>query len=200
MSISIMAKNGPLLVPNQSGGVNLDVLTRLSSLEREVEAIKNLKATENGYGLAMISNAKDVTEVNSGLVMSAVQNNPSVSGTIASKIEELKAGNGIYKLLDLATLENGFSLIGSYEYSTVTISGNIVNVSAIVSGTFGGAERVILRLDNKIRPARNFVYTVRDSLDSMQEIRAVWDGTILSTAVGAEKQSIVSLNITYGTN
>lgn len=72
------------------GGVNAETLSRLSALEDELREVKSSKATETGYGLAKISDAQDVTNPNSGMVLSSVQNNASVEGTLAHKIEQIE--------------------------------------------------------------------------------------------------------------
>lgn len=64
------------------GGVNLELLTRLSALEQEVSAIKEAKATEVSYGLARLSNATDITETNNALVLPALQNNAGIPGSL----------------------------------------------------------------------------------------------------------------------
>ncbi len=65
-----------------AGGVNLELLTRLSVLEQEVAAIKETRATEASYGLARLSNATDITETNNGLAIPASQNNAGITGSL----------------------------------------------------------------------------------------------------------------------
>ena len=47
------------------------------------------KATETSYGLARISESTTVTETGSGLVLSAKEKNPAVSGSLANLVENL---------------------------------------------------------------------------------------------------------------
>lgn len=67
----------------------MDLLDRIASIETEIDAIKNTKASEQEYGLSKISNACDVTESNNGIALSAMQNNPSIVGTLANKVESI---------------------------------------------------------------------------------------------------------------
>lgn len=197
MKISIMTTNG---LNGLGGGENPNLQDRVAALEKENSDIKQSRAAEGMYGLAKISGSESVTETDSGLVLGAVQNNAALPGTIANQIQELKDRSGICSAGEFVELENGFSFIGGYEYQTVAVSGNIVNLAMIVSGTFGGEERVICRLKDSIWPARNFVYKMHDDTGTQREIRACWDGTIAAPAIGEEKTAIVTLNITYARN
>lgn len=51
--------------------------------------LKNTIASDSLYGLAKISNAADVTEEN-GIALSAIQNNASIDGTLAKKIQDIQ--------------------------------------------------------------------------------------------------------------
>lgn len=85
-----MTKTGPVLVPTKSsGGGNLDTLKKIEDLEREVSSINNRKATEIDYGFAKLSNATDVTGTDSGIALSAVQNNASVPNTLRCDLEKI---------------------------------------------------------------------------------------------------------------
>lgn len=63
------------------------------------------KATETDYGLARISESTTVTEMNSGLVLSAKEKNPSVGGTLANEIN--KINQSLTMQVAYATLLNG---------------------------------------------------------------------------------------------
>lgn len=101
------------------GGVNTDILKRITDMESELRLLKQSVATETDYGLAKITESSAVTEKDSGLVLSARERNPAVDGTLANKIKksEIKAktiefsltteadGAGIwYAEINLATL------------------------------------------------------------------------------------------------
>lgn len=51
--------------------------------------LKQSRATDRDYGLAKISNERSVTETNSGIALSAVQNNASTEGSLRNEIEKL---------------------------------------------------------------------------------------------------------------
>ena len=81
----------------RGGGITQSTLDRITELESTVEslsaALHNIigsKATETDYGLARISESTAVTETGSGLVLSAKEKNPSIDGTLAREIKELK--------------------------------------------------------------------------------------------------------------
>ena len=70
------------------GGTSLEALSRIAVLEKELSDLKQTIATPDTYGLSKITDATDVTE-NNGLVLGAVQNNASVPGTLANKIQSI---------------------------------------------------------------------------------------------------------------
>lgn len=88
---------------HKSGGINQNTLDRIIALETElqsikeglmqsgaeIEALRNGKATESSYGLARVSESTAVTQTNTGLVLSAKEKNPSIVGTLASKISSI---------------------------------------------------------------------------------------------------------------
>lgn len=87
MSIGIM-ENGQY--KQLSGGVPQSVLTRITTIEgelnelkQEVGLVKDTHATTTHYGLAMLSATSDVTDANA-FALSAIEKNASVDGTLAN--------------------------------------------------------------------------------------------------------------------
>lgn len=92
--------------PSQSGGgTSHSVLERISELEREVQILKEQKAGPETYGLARISRSETVTEDDSGLVLSAAENNAGIEGSLAYRIE--KINNGMMSLTFNGSRFNG---------------------------------------------------------------------------------------------
>lgn len=78
------------------GGTNQSLLDRIAALEEttstlaaSLQALTENKASKTSYGLAKLSDATDVTE-DLGLVLSAKEKNPAVSGSLANLVENLK--------------------------------------------------------------------------------------------------------------
>lgn len=86
------------------GGITQKLLDRIQALEDELrsvkdelalsgidlEALKESRATPSAYGLAKISELTSVTETSAGLVLSAKEKNPGISGTLANLISQNK--------------------------------------------------------------------------------------------------------------
>ncbi len=117
MGLYLMTPSGEIPIPS-GGGVNTDILKRITDMESELQLLKQSIATETDYGLAKITESSTVTEKDAGLVLSAIEKNPAVDGTLANQIKksEIKAktiefsltteadGAGIwYAEIDLAT-------------------------------------------------------------------------------------------------
>lgn len=92
------------------GGTGLDVLERLLAIEVELARIKESVATESSFGLAKITNAQNITNVDCGFALSALQNNAAVQGTLANRTKELEA-----KTIDRSLLYENSSYIETGE-------------------------------------------------------------------------------------
>lgn len=77
--------------PYPRGGVNLELINRISLMEKEIDDLKKAVATNENYGLAKISFSESVTE-DFGLVLSAKEKNESVPGTLMQKLGDRIAG------------------------------------------------------------------------------------------------------------
>lgn len=129
MSISFMTASGPIKVPVDVGGVNLDLLNKLSNIENQIDDLKK-HATTQEFGLSKISSATDVTEQDSGLVLSAVQNNPTVDGSIRNELEKIKQNT--YSLKTGTFLKSGDDLNtyrtpGNYYCNDISIVNSLLN-------------------------------------------------------------------------
>ena len=93
------------------GGTSLEVLSRIAVLEKEISDLKQTIATPDTYGLSKITDATDVTE-NNGLVLGAVQNNASVPGTLANKIQSISESRK-FVLLPLEVVDESLWQIGA---------------------------------------------------------------------------------------
>ncbi len=98
------------------GGTGLDVLERLLAIEVELARIKESVATESSFGLAKITNAQNITNVDCGFALSALQNNAAVQGTLANRTKELEA-----KIAERSLL---------YENTSLIQEGEAVNLSS----------------------------------------------------------------------
>lgn len=108
------------------GGVNLELLTRIDALERAVEQIRSQKASENAFGIAKLTNAQDVTDANSGLALSAMQNNAGIEGTIANRLDFVQRIIGqilcIRKIVEIHVLSRENVAPGEWREITADIS------------------------------------------------------------------------------
>lgn len=135
MSISIMTKDGLANIPTLSGGGH-GILERISGLEHKVAQIENTNATTDTYGLAKISAATDVTRNDSGLVMGARENNPSLDGTIANRFGKLESRiQNVYSLSGGIRINsnsdlNNYKDIGNYYCSSTADVQSISNCPA----------------------------------------------------------------------
>lgn len=96
MGLLTMTSEGELEVPTR-GGLDKSEIARLESLIEEnkqlaqqnrkmIEEIKETHATQDTYGLSRVTRRGDITFVDGGMAMSAVENNPSIEGTLANNI------------------------------------------------------------------------------------------------------------------
>lgn len=72
------------------GGVNKELLDRISLLENEVSKLKQQKASKTEYGIVQISDSTDVT-TDVGFVLGAKEKNAAVNGTVANKISQVES-------------------------------------------------------------------------------------------------------------
>lgn len=106
------------------GGANLDFIKRIEELENKVDQLSEKRATTESFGLAKTSSATDVTDESSGIVLSAIQNNAGIKGTLANKIGEIDKKFGEQQFLDIT---NRISVpIKSSDGNFVIRCGNIV--------------------------------------------------------------------------
>lgn len=87
-----MGQEGLLNIPTPQSG-NLELLRKIADLENSiselyerVEINEQLRATSESYGMVILSDSKTVTDKN-GLAIPTRENNPSIVGTLANKIE-----------------------------------------------------------------------------------------------------------------
>lgn len=88
------------------GGVNKELLDRISLLENEVSKLKQQKASKTEYGMAQISDSTDVT-TDVGFVLGAKEKNAAVNGTIANKISQVEEQIGKIVIGSLVVKPNG---------------------------------------------------------------------------------------------
>lgn len=109
MSLSTMTPEGEEQVPTQGGAVSLETLARITVLEQELAELKSTIASDSAYGLAKVTNATDVTQ-ESGIALSAMQNNASVEGTLRNEIQTLiSEKNGDWQSVPITSFSPGFS-------------------------------------------------------------------------------------------
>ncbi len=108
------------------GGVNLELLTRIDALEQAVDQIRSQKASENVFGFAKLTNAQDVTDANGGLALSAMQNNSSIEGTIANRLDFTQRIIGqilcIRKIVEVHVLSKEIISPGGWKNITADLS------------------------------------------------------------------------------
>lgn len=95
---------------------SLETLARIEFLEQELADLKQSIASETAYGLSKVTNAADVTQEN-GIALSAMQNNSSLEGTLANKIEKLNNSNNKLDNKFNQTLIDGFINIDILTYA-----------------------------------------------------------------------------------
>lgn len=89
MSISYMTPTGPIPIPVSGGAISLETLKKIADIEKELFNLKQTIASDTMFGLSKITSASDVT-LESGIALSAVQNNPNIEGSIAQKVAKNK--------------------------------------------------------------------------------------------------------------
>lgn len=82
MGLSVINWGG-VVSPNLSETSKYPLQTDVAT--KELQRIENLKASTSGYGMSKLSNASDVTNVDS-YALSAIQNNPSIDGTLNNRL------------------------------------------------------------------------------------------------------------------
>lgn len=88
------------------GGVNRDLLDRVSLLESELAELKQKKASETEYGLGKISASASVTE-DDGLLLSAKEKNDAISGSLANRIGKVEENLGKIAFGSIVVNPNG---------------------------------------------------------------------------------------------
>lgn len=122
MGVSTMTSEGELEVPTR-GGTGKSEITRLEALIEEnkqlaqqnrqmIEEIKATHATQDTYGLSRVTRSGDITLVDGGMAMSAVENNPSIDGTLANQILLLD-------YLKIMVRQTGISWDGTPEHAQI---------------------------------------------------------------------------------
>lgn len=116
MSLSTMTPTGELPIPTRGGVTSPETLARIEVLEQELADLKQSIASDTAYGLSKVTNAADVTQEN-GIALSAMQNNSSLEGTLANKIEKLNNSNNKLEKKFNQTLIDGFINIDILTYA-----------------------------------------------------------------------------------
>lgn len=131
------------------GGTSIELLSRISALEQEVSGIKQSKASPDSFGLSKASNAADVTDAGSGLVLSAVQNNAGVPGTLRNEIEK----QNTLRSKDITSAETG--KISNIWNSYVQRLGNIaaIHLSFLITSGLSAYE-ILFVIPDGFRPNR----------------------------------------------
>ena len=95
MSLNIMQEDGILQVFDRR---NLELLNRMADLENSVSQLdkraaqtEQSRATPDTYGLAKVTDATNVTQKDSGLVLGAWQNNAGMTGSLANRVAALES-------------------------------------------------------------------------------------------------------------
>lgn len=78
----------------------------INELRGALEEIKQFRATIESFGFSKISESTSVTELDSGLVLSAKEKNASLPGTIANRIETV-ADSSVQEMKNMYALSGG---------------------------------------------------------------------------------------------
>lgn len=162
------------------GGANLDFIKRIEELENKVDQLSEKRATTESFGLAKTSSATDVTDESSGTVLSAIQNNAGIKGTLANKIGEIDKKFGEQQFLDIT---NRISVpIKSSDGNFVIRCGNIVFL------------RLAVMLQNNLEQGKvwaNIPEGFRTAQYLKVPIARYYGGKCLSGAVSLERNGTV---------
>lgn len=111
MGVSLMTKEGEFEVPTRGGGVNLDLLNLVSTLQGTVDlleerisqlnntvdelrgkvtSVEASRSSTNAYGLTKLTTADWLTD-STGFSLPATEKNPAISGTLAHRIASVNA-------------------------------------------------------------------------------------------------------------
>lgn len=115
MSMSTMTSSGETIIPNGWAGQidsvpsleskrpleNRAVTEALQAIDHDMDYLENLRSSLNGYGMSKIcpTELTDAT-TDGGMVLGAREKNPSIKGTLADNIEEIKdllKSSAVYK-------------------------------------------------------------------------------------------------------
>lgn len=111
ISVSITTPDGEQKIPTE--GATQELINRILALEKEVEELKQSRATTGTMGLSQVYGGSNVTDWDSGLVMSAIHQNPSIRGTFANEIGKINDGavfHGIQNPSTGFTSKEGFNI------------------------------------------------------------------------------------------
>ena len=92
-----------------------------------MEELKRSRATTKTAGLSQVCSGSDVTSWDSGLVVSAVQQNPSLPGTFANKIDSINNGAVFHGKSNFAT---GFISGEGFNIAEHTVYNGAISVNA----------------------------------------------------------------------
>lgn len=79
-----------VLILSLRGGVPLELIENIESINQEIQNIKNTKASTTNYGIVKLSNANNITD-SLGLAIPASENNAAISGSLANKIANIES-------------------------------------------------------------------------------------------------------------
>ncbi len=125
ISVSIITQEGEQKIPTE--GTTQELINRILALEKEVEELKQSRATTGTMGLSQVFGGGDATDWDSGLVVSAVQQNPSVPGTFANQISSIN-NNAVFA--GRANKSTGFMSAEGFDISKKTIYQGALVVNA----------------------------------------------------------------------
>lgn len=125
ISVSITTPDGEQKIPTE--GVTRELINRILALEKEVEELKQSRATTETMGLSQVFGGGGVTDWDSGLVVSAVQQNPSVPGTFANQIASIN-NNAVFS--GRGNKATGFVSGEGFDISKQTIYHGAISVNA----------------------------------------------------------------------
>lgn len=171
MSISQFGPSGETQIPagwalppdrelslNSRNAVGNDIITaELQKIDHDIETLLELRASLTGYGLAKVTESRDVTDMSGGLVLSARENNANVPGTLRNEIEKQKE---FFSVKGIQITDRNTDCIEN-DYSFGFTSGNIgvLCIDTYFKNAPTGVEIPLFKI-NRTLPRTIFVYSM----------------------------------------